>query len=148
VGPGGVAGYAAVGLTNAITTFIIPNADLFHDMAGKLYRVVEGRQVSGVCAGLEACGRGTATGWRLLFVFGSFFWLIAIFIYIGMAVSLPLVKTRKEAAEKSGAGLPPGETGPNLEGIESQLSKLAIMKEKGLIDEAEYNQLRKKALDL
>ena len=114
-------------------------------MSSKIYRVVEGRQISGVCAGLQACGRGTATGWRLLFVFGSLFWFIAVFVYIGMAVSLPLVKTANEARELSGAEI----DGSNpVAGVEKELLKLKEMKDNGLIDEDEYKQMRKKALGL
>lgn len=117
-------------------------------MAGKLYRINEGRQLSGVCAGLEACGRGNATGWRLLFVFGSLFWFIAVFIYFGMAISLPLVRTAKEARELSGADLQGDNSLGSPESIERELLKLKQMKEDGIIDEDEYSQLRKKALGL
>lgn len=117
-------------------------------MASKLYRVTEGRQLCGVCAGLEACGRGNATGWRLLFVFGSLFWLIAVFIYFGMAISLPLVKTAKKARELSGTDLQDGNSLGSPENIEKELLKLKDMKEAGIIDENEYSQLRKKVLGL
>ena len=117
-------------------------------MASKLYRITEGRQLSGVCAGLEACGRGNATGWRLLFLFGSLFWLIAVFVYFGMAVSIPLVKSAKEARELSGADSEGGHSPSSTENIERELLKLKEMKESGIINDEEYSQLRKKSLGL
>ena len=121
-------------------------------MTRKIYRVQEGSQLAGVCAGLEASGRGGAGGWRALFVVGSLFYLVGVFIYIGMAISLPLVQKKKDAqrltktpvdtdAETLGSGL-------DVHEVEEELTKLSSMKERGLISEDEHSVLRKKALGL
>ena len=38
----------------------------------QIYRVREGSNLAGVCTGLEAAGKGSAGGWRLLFILGDY----------------------------------------------------------------------------
>ena len=111
-----------------------------------IYRVKEGSQLSGVCSGLEAAGKGSATGWRLLIVFGSLFAFFPAFIYFACALTWPMAKTKRIAAEKAGVnGF--NETS-ELPGLEANLSKLIEMKSKGLISEDEYLKMRHKELGI
>ena len=109
--------------------------------------------ISGVCTGLEACGKGATGTWRAAFALGSFFLFFPFVAYICMALFVPLVKTKKDAEEANGsldAGRVNffGSAPPKAPDPEEELQKLADMKAKGLIDEDEYKQLRKKALGL
>ena len=121
-------------------------------MTRKLYRVQEGSQLSGVCAGLEASGRGGAKGWRALFVVGSLFYFVGVFIYIGMAISVPLVKKKRDAQRLTGTQEDPEVQGledqPDVHEVEEELTKLSSMKERGLISEDEHSALRKKVLGI
>ena len=111
-----------------------------------IYRVKEGSQLSGVCSGLEAAGKGSATGWRLLIVLGSLVAFFPAFIYFACALTWPMAKTKKIAAEKAGAKVF-NETS-ELPGLEADLSKLMEMKQKSLISESEYLKMRHKALGI
>ena len=42
----------------------------------------------------------------------------------------------------------PRSTGPSVTSIEEKLNELKILRDKGLIDEGEYNRLRQKTLGL
>lgn len=117
-----------------------------HTHMSKIYRVKEGSQLAGVCSGLEVAGKGSATGWRLLFVLGSVFAFFPIIIYFALALAWPMAKTKKIAAEK--AGVESFNESSELPKLEESLSKLIEMKEKDLISEAEYLKLRKKALGI
>ena len=117
----------------------------FQKMA-TIYRVQEGSQLSGVCSGLEAAGKGSATGWRLLIVLGTLFAFFPAFIYFACALTWPMAKTKKIAAEKAGTKLF-NETS-ELPGLEANLTKLVEMKEKGLISEGEYLKMRHKELGI
>ena len=112
----------------------------------QIYRVKEGSNLAGVCTGLEAAGKGTAGGWRLLFVLGGLFTFIPLLIYPALALSCPEVRTRREAKEK--AGLAESEEAPSLTGVEANLSRLVEMKEKGLINEEEFAKMREKELGI
>lgn len=117
--------------------------------SSKLYRVKEGAVIAGVCQGLEVCGRGSAVAYRLLFFFGSIFWLIGIFIYIAMAISIPVAtrdqvrRLREEAGEED---LPV--TADALGDLEAALSKIDVMKSQGLISAEEAEKLRAKTLGI
>jgi phage shock protein PspC (stress-responsive transcriptional regulator) len=116
----------------------------------KLYRVKEGAVLSGVCQGLEVCGRGSAVAYRLLFVFGSIFYLIGIFIYIAMAISIPVANKeqlnhlRENAADDNSNAL----TTSGLDEVQAKLAKIQEMKESNLITNEEAEKLRAKALGI
>ena len=116
----------------------------------RLYRVKEGAVFSGVCQGLEVCGRGSAVAYRLLFFFGSIFYLIGIFIYIAMAISIPvaskeqLASLREEASEDNSLTLSPS----GLDEVQVKLAKIQEMKESNLITNEEAEKLRAKALGI
>lgn len=112
----------------------------------QIYRVRQGQQLAGVCTGLEAAGKGSAVCWRLLFVVGGFLTFLPLLIYPALALSLPVVKTKKEAQAK--AGIADTEESYALTGVEANLSRLVQMKEKGLITEDEFSQMRKKELGI
>ena len=103
----------------------------------KLYRVKKGAIVAGVCKGLEASGKGTANGWRVLFLISGTFFFIPIVGYAVMALLLPQKQT---AAEITGT-----EENP-YEDMEQALNRLTVLKDRGLIDEDEYKLLRRRAM--
>lgn len=116
----------------------------------RLYRVKEGAILSGVCQGLEECGRGSAVAYRLLFVFGSIFYLIGIFVYITMAISIPVASKEKlarlregQAEDDSKAMSPDG-----LNEVQAKLAKIEEMKQANLITNEEAEKLRAKALGI
>jgi phage shock protein PspC (stress-responsive transcriptional regulator) len=117
----------------------------------KLYRVKEGAILAGVCQGLEASGRGSAVAYRLLFAFGSIFWLIGIVIYIVMGISIPvaskeqLEQLQKAASENGSNRLA---AGPSLDAVQVQLERIQKMKDDALISEDEATKLRAKALGI
>jgi len=112
----------------------------------QLLRVRKGQMLSGVCSGLEACGRGNATAWRLLFVFLGLY-IIGIIVYAIMSGVIPYATPEEEAAMLDGKLINDG--GPSgLDKIETDLAKINTMKSQGLITEEEYELLRKKALGL
>ena len=112
----------------------------------ELCRVAEGKQLAGVCSGLEVAGKGSATAWRLLFLGTSLLSGVGVLVYIGMVVALPTVPTKKAALKKSGVEALPGTL--SVEGVEANLERLTAMQKKGLITPDEYQQLRKKELGL
>ena len=109
-------------------------------------RVKQGSILAGVCSGLEASGKGTAGGWRLLFIIGGFFILIPWVVYPALALIWPEVKTKKEA--KAQAGTADFAESPTLAGVEANLSRLVAMKENGLISEDEFAKMRDKELGI
>jgi len=117
----------------------------------KLYRVKEGAIFAGVCQGLEASGKGSAVAYRLLFAFGSIFWLIGIVIYIVMGISIPVAnkeqldQLRKAASEDGSNRLV---AGPSLDAVQVQLERIQKMKDDALISDAEAEKLRAKALGI
>jgi len=118
--------------------------------SSKLYRVKEGAILSGVCQGLEVCGRGSAVAYRLLFVFGSIFFIIGIFIYIAMAISIPvaskeqLARLREGVADDNSMALTPS----GLDEVQAKLTKIQEMKDSNLITNEEAEKLRAKALGI
>ena len=116
----------------------------------KLYRVKEGAVFSGVCQGLEVCGRGSAVAYRLLFFFGPIFWAIGLVIYIAMAISIPvaskeqIARLREDADDGSIMALTPG----GLDEVQGKLAKIQEMKEKDLITGEEAEKLRAKVLGI
>lgn len=73
----------------------------------------------------------------LLALFGG----VGLLIYVVMAIILPEEKTVQDAKKISSIRV-------NAEQIEEQLRHLESMKEKGLIDESEYQKLRKRTIGL
>ena len=88
--------------------------------------------------------------YRLLFVFGSIFYLIGIFIYIAMAISIPLASKEQLARLKEGAAddnsmaLTPS----GLDEVQAKLTKIQEMKESNLITNEEAEKLRAKSLGI
>ncbi|QNJ27258.1 pspC domain protein [Synechococcus sp. SYN20] len=124
----------------------------------ELVRVKEGANLSGVCSGLEACDRGSATAWRLFFLLIGAVFFLPIAVYIGMAIALPQVATVEEAKKgkrkmslSSDSGSARVTASADLSETQSKLEKeLSYFKqlhERNLISAEEYDKLRKKALD-
>ena len=120
----------------------------------ELVRVKEGAQFAGVCTGLEANGSGNRELWRWVFAVGSLFFVFPFFIYIGFAVALPQVesvgqlKAKKRRIVYGGGASSVEDSLPETDAIESELNRLKGMLSKGLIEEDEYQQLRKRMLGL
>ena len=123
----------------------------------QLVRVKEGAQFAGVCTGLEANGSGNRELWRWVFALGSLFTLFPFLIYVGLAVALPQVESASKikANNKQQKKIVYGgnvssaqDSYPETDSIESELNRLKGMLSKGLIEEDEYQQLRKRVLGL
>jgi phage shock protein PspC (stress-responsive transcriptional regulator) len=123
----------------------------------ELVRVKEGSKFAGVCTGLEAKGSGNRDLWRWIFALGSFFFFFPFFIYMGFAIALPQVESvsQLKAKKKQKKKIVYGGEGSSVQGsfqetdaIESELNRLKGMLSKGLIEEDEYQQLRKRMLGL
>ena len=103
----------------------------------KLYRVKKGAIIAGVCKGLEASGKGTANGWRVLFLISGTFFFVPIIGYAVMALLLPQKNT---SAEVSGIEETP------YEDMEKSLERLEVLKKRGLISDEEFKLLRRRAM--
>ena len=117
-------------------------------MPNQIYRVSQGAQLSGVCAGLEAAGKGSVLMWRVAFFIGGWFYAIGVIVYIYFACTWPKAKTSQDARELAGLEdrEPEGVTATSQ--LEMKLERLAAMKEKGLINQDEFEKMRIKALGL
>ena len=103
----------------------------------KLYRVKKGAVIAGVCKGLEASGKGTANGWRVLFLISGTFFFVPI---IGYAVMALLIPQKDTAAEVSGIEESP------YEDMEKSLERLSVLRSRELISEEEFKLLRRRAM--
>ena len=103
----------------------------------KVYRVKKGAIVASVCKGLEASGKGTANGWRVLFLISGSFFFVPI---IGYAVMALLIPQKDTSAEVSGIEETP------YEKMEKSMERLEVLKKRGLISDEEFNLLRRRAL--
>lgn len=116
----------------------------------KLYRVREGSQVSGVCQGLEVCGKGKAIAYRLLFVFGGLY-IVGIVVYVVMAMSTP-VATKEDLRglieESESEESNPILQSSRLDQLEEKLSKIESMRTQNLITSEEAEKLRAKTLGI
>lgn len=116
----------------------------------KLYRVREGAIFSGVCKGLEVCGKGNALAYRIVFVLGGLY-IVGIIIYIVMAASTPVASKEQvrilkdESESESSSDLIQSSS---LDQLESKLSKIEAMKSQNLITSEEAEKLRAKALGI
>ncbi len=108
-----------------------------------LYKIKEGKVLSGVCAGLDASGKGNAIFWRIgaLIVPGGWIAYIILALTMKSADSVDMVKEITGVEEKKLLG-------GSVEKIEVELKKIAEMKEKGLLNDEEFETLRKKTLGL
>jgi phage shock protein PspC (stress-responsive transcriptional regulator) len=118
--------------------------------SAKLYRVRKGAIFSGVCKGLEACGRGNALAYRIVFVLGGLY-VIGIIVYVLMAASIP-VATEEQLRElkeedESGNSLDLIQSS-GLDRLEAKLSKIESMKNQNLITSEEAEKLRSKVLGI
>ena len=102
-----------------------------------LVRVKEGAVVCGVCKGLEVSGRGSAKGWRIIFVVSTLFVWLPAFIYAGMAILIPL-KNNEDDIKNS----------DDINKIEVELERLQTMKDKGLITDEEFSKMKEKTLQI
>ena len=114
-------------------------------MSKKIYRVSEGVQLAGVCAGLQARGNGPVFMWRLIF-FGSWFYFVGLITYIYLAYSWPKSKTIKDAQRMDGMMPEEIEGVSKLDGLESRIKRLIAMMPQRLINDDEFAKLRKKEL--
>ena len=95
----------------------------------KLYRVKKGVIVAGVCKGLEASGKETANGWRVLFLIRRTFFFVPSVCYAVIALLLPQKQTASQVTR----------TEENLyEDMEEVLNHLTVLKDRRLIDEDEH----------
>lgn len=116
----------------------------------KLYRVREGAIFSGVCKGLEVCGRGNALAYRIVFVLGGLY-IVGIIIYIVMAASTPMAskeQLRILKEENESEDSPDLLQASSLDQLELKLSKIEAMKSQNLITTEEADKLRAKALGI
>ena len=115
------------------------NQDRFPAMSSSshLVRVQEGAVVCGVCKGLEVSGRGSAKGWRIIFVVSTLFVWLPAFIYAGMAILIPL-KNNEDDIKNS----------DDINKIEVELERLQTMKDKGLITDEEFSKMKEKTLQI
>jgi phage shock protein PspC (stress-responsive transcriptional regulator) len=112
----------------------------------KLFRTSSGSVVSGVCSGLQACGKGTAVGWRILFVLLGLYG-IGIVGYVIMALVLP--KATPEEEEDLLNQVVVGDSNvTSIDKIQYEMERVQSMKDSGLINEEEYSSLRKKILGI
>ena len=108
-----------------------------HIMKMKIYRVKKGAIVAGVCKGLEASGKGTANGWRVLFLISGTFFFVPIIGYAVMALLLPQKNT---STEVSGIEETP------YEDMEKSLERLEVLKKRGLVNDEEFKLLRRRVM--
>jgi len=104
----------------------------------QIYRVKEGKILFGVCSGLEASGRGDAWLWRIAML--TLAWPLYPFLLAKKSVDT--VNEAKELLKDN------SRLGGNVDKIEVELEKITAMKEKGLLSEEEYDQMRKKIMGL
>ena len=102
-----------------------------------LVRVKEGAVVCGVCKGLEVSGRGSAKGWRILFIVSTLFVWLPAFVYAGMAILIPLKNNEDEIKNSD-----------DINQIEVELERLQTMKDKGLITDEEFSKMKEKTLQI
>ena len=115
-------------------------------MSKKIYRVSEGAQLAGVCAGLQARGNGPVFMWRLIFFFGSWFSFVGLITCIYLAYSWPKTKTIEDAQRMDIIMSEDIEDVSNLDDLESRIKRLIAMMPQGLINDDEFAKLRKKEL--
>jgi phage shock protein PspC (stress-responsive transcriptional regulator) len=116
----------------------------------KLYRVRQGAIFSGVCKGLEVCGRGNALAYRIVFVLGGLY-VVGIIVYVLMAASTPVATAEQlrelQEENESGNSLDLIQSS-SLDQLEAKLSKIESMKNQNLITSEEAEKLRAKALGI
>ena len=113
----------------------------------KLYKIDEGKMILGVCNGLGASG-GTSVGtWRLIFALSSIFLFFPIVIYFVLGVALPVAKKKNDISKIEEVEVKK-ELGSDVNKIEVELEKIKEMRDKNLISEDEYQNLRSKTLGM
>lgn len=112
----------------------------------KLFRTSRGSVVSGVCSGLQACGKGSAVGWRILFILTGFYG-IGIIGYVVLALALPKA-TLEEEEDLLNQIVVGDSVTSSIDKVQYEMEKAKSMKEDGLISDEEYSALRKKILGL
>ena len=113
----------------------------------KLYKINEGKMLLGVCTGLGASGGASVTTWRLIFALSSLFLFFPIVIYFVMGIALPVAKKKNDISKIEEIETKK-ELGGDMNKIEVELEKIKEMKDKNLITEDEYQNLRSKTLGM
>ena len=113
----------------------------------KLYKVNEGKMLLGVCTGLGASGGASVTTWRLIFALSSIFLFFPIAIYLVMGVTLPVAKKKNDISKIEEVEFKK-ELGGDVNKIEVELEKIKEMRDKNLISQEEYQNLRSKTLGM
>ena len=111
----------------------------------KLYKVNEGKMLLGVCTGLGASGGASVGTWRLIFALSSLFFPIVIYFVVGVA--LPVAKKKNDISKIEEVEVKK-ELGSDVNKIEVELEKIKEMRDKNLISEEEYQNLRSKTLGM
>ena len=112
----------------------------------KLYRTSTDSVLSGVCSGLQACGKGNAIGWRVLFIVSGIY-LFGVIGYVIMALIIPKA-TPDEEKDLSNQVVVGNAQVSSLDKMKEDLHKAKSMKDSGLITEDEYSSLRSKILGI
>ena len=60
----------------------------------RLTLVKKGKILFGVCKGLEVSGKGSALIWRIIFVLTACSLWLPFFVYLGMAMFLPVAEDK------------------------------------------------------
>jgi len=112
----------------------------------KLYRTSKDSVLSGVCSGLQACGKGNAVGWRVLFIFSGIY-LFGVIGYVIMALIIPKANLDEEKDLLNQVVVGNAQVS-SLDKMKEDLQKAKSMKDSGLITEEEYCSLRTKILGI
>lgn len=69
----------------------------------RLYRILEGRQLGGVCNGLGAYFNIDPTIFRVAFIIMTLLWGMGILVYLALHFLMPVARTPEQKAEATGA---------------------------------------------
>ena len=109
-------------------------------------RAKKGAIIFGLCKGLSNSGRGSAGLWRFIFVIVSLFLTgIPIIVYIVAGLIIPVDES--EQLSQSASDATPSNNSEDLARIQNELVRLKELKDKDLINDEEYENLRKKTLE-
>lgn len=109
-------------------------------------RAKKGAIIFGLCKGLSNSGRGSAGLWRFIFVIVSLFLTgIPIIVYIIAGLIIPV--DENEQKSQSASNDTSSNNSEDLARIQNELVRLKDLKDKDLINDEEYEKLRKKTLE-
>ena len=122
----------------------IPSSNNNNSMGFK--RAKKGAIIFGLCQGLANSGRGSAGLWRVIFVLVSLFLTgIPVIVYIIAGLILPIDESESSIPVKTN-NLNTNNS-EDFSRIQNELIRLKELKDKDLINEEEYEKLRKKTLE-